>query len=270
LGTNVQYELVEKAMHYLRERSSNNPSLTELANFLGVGECHVQRTFKQWAGVSPEQYLRHLITNDDMPIISNSESTVDFSRPLEVASRSRLHEIVVKTTALSPAEVKSKGNSALLSYGFSHSPLGTILIGWTDRGICWLSFVKSKPEDFIELQEFWSNGSLVSDEIGADKLSKSIFGRKKYEISVVLSGTNFQMKVWEALACTMPNEMITYSDLAIKAGKDRAYRAVATAVGKNKIAYLIPCHRVIPAHGNIGAYRWGKNIKQKLFLWDKA
>lgn len=278
---NQQYISIERAISYLRDNIANNPALGEVADFIGVSEFHLQRTFKKWVGITPKQYVHFLLGKQAVPVLLDSCSVMDASLALGLSSTSRLHDLVVKTTALTPAEIMARGDGVTVNYGFAQSPLGRVLIGWTDKGICHLSFVDGYIDHKIEnningdnialsaLRNEWFNAHFIEQTIQCEFLADTIFNSATAEVSVLISGTNLQVKVWEALLSTMPDQMITYSDLAAKIGLNKAYRAVARAVGQNKIAYLIPCHRVIRAAGDIGNYRWGRSQKQKLFLWEK-
>jgi len=270
MGFNIQYKRVEKAMEFLRANFARNPSLAELANFVGVREHIVERTFQQWTGISPKQYTYFLTTKQALPALLKRNFLLDESLASGLSRKSHSNQLIVKTSVYTSASFLAKAADSAMRYGFTDSPFGVILLSWTESGVCWLAFVNSKEKALTELKSHWNDTKLREDSPGAQEFSNSIFGETGAEIPVVLRGTNLQIKVWEALVTTMPHEMLTYSDLALKVGLVKAPRVVATAVGKNKIAYLIPCHRITGTEGDIGAYRWGKRHKQQLFLWDKA
>jgi len=161
------------------------------------------------------------------------------------------------------------GTGVQILYAFIETPFGQALLAWTTKGIVNLTFTVEKENELNELKKNWHQASFQEDAVNGKQHSENIFSASPKEITVVLSGTNFQLKVWEALLETMPSEMITYSDLAAKVGLPKAQRAVGSAVGKNKVAYLIPCHRVIKEDGDIGKYRWGEQKKKNMFVWEK-
>jgi AraC family transcriptional regulator of adaptative response/methylated-DNA-[protein]-cysteine methyltransferase len=180
---------------------------------------------------------------------------------------------MVAVDALTPGEIKAGGAGIEIRFGFASSPFGEVLVGQTRRGVCHLQFVAKQRERAIaDLRGAWPHAAFVRDDDGARALLDTMFTavRHRRPIPGLLKGTNFQIKVWEALLRVPPGAVVSYGDLASAVGMPSASRAVGTALGKNAIALLIPCHRVIRGDGDTGAYRWGAERKEAILAWEAA
>ena len=271
MGENRHFKIIEKAIKFIRENFDSNLKLTEISEYVGMSDYHFQRLFTKWVGISPKQYSQFLLKERALIELGKKQPLLSTSLALGLSSSSRFHDLMVKTVAMTPSEVQQMGAGVKILYAFVETPFGQALLAWSSKGIVNLTFTEeSKRENELnDLKKQWHQSSFQEDFINGKQLSENIFSTSPKEITVVLSGTNFQLKVWEALLETMPSEMITYSDLAAKVGLPKAQRAVGSAVGKNKVAYLIPCHRVIKEDGDIGKYRWGEQKKKNMFVWEK-
>ena len=190
-----------------------------------------------------------------------------------LSSTSRLHDLMVSCEAMTPGEIKSGGRGLDIGYGFGPSPFGDVLLGWTARGICHFAFTGTDEAAMsTALAALWPAANLRRDDTQARALLRQIFPHSSARGSVhlLLRGTNFQIKVWEALIRTAPGQVLTYRQLARQLGKPDAARAVGSAVAANSIGYLIPCHRVIREGGDVGQYRWGSERKLALIGWEAA
>ena len=268
------YYRIEKAIYYLKENFHSQPDLGAIARTAGISEHHFQRIFLRWAGISPKKFLQFL-TKEYAKGLLKSSNLLDASYEAGLSGPGRLHDLFVTCEAMTPGEYKQKGRGLVIDYGFHPSPFGVCFIALTDRGICGLSFMENIARTEIpkSFYEEWSNATFHHDQKKTFEYVKEIFSSKvshdKKSLKALFLGTNFQIKVWEALLRIPSGAAVTYTDVARMAGSPQAVRAVGTAIGKNSIAYLIPCHRVIRGVGAMGGYRWGL-IRKRMILGIEA
>jgi AraC family transcriptional regulator, regulatory protein of adaptative response / methylated-DNA-[protein]-cysteine methyltransferase len=261
------YLRIEQAILYLENHHKDQPSLEELARNIGLSEYHFQRLFTRWAGVSPKRFLQFLTKEDAKGLLDRSENLLDTTHQVGLSSLGRLHDLFVTTEAVTPGEYKSRGAGVTIRYGLHASPFGKCLIAVTERGICHLSFVQTSEGDAVDnLVSEWKQARMIEDYKSTAPLVEPIFylGYRGKPLKLHLRGTNFQLKVWEALMQIPAGAVTTYEGIASSIGKPGAMRAVGTAVGHNPIAVLIPCHRVIRKVGEFGNYRYGALRKKAL------
>ena len=264
------YIQIEKAIKYIDENFKEHPSIDEIAKNVGMSKFHFIRVFKEYVGVTPKQFLHCVTLNYAKEHIKESKSILDSSLDIGLSSTSRLHELFVNLIGVTPKEWKEKGKDVQITYGFGETPFGEALIGFTDKGICYLGFIDdNKNEIFNRFNELWENANLVHNEIAANEYLENIFVKnKKYNLFV--KGTNLQVNVWKALL-NLPNGIVaTYQDIANYLDKPKAVRAIASAIGRNHIGYLIPCHRVIAKSGAMSGYRWGIERKKILIAYESV
>lgn len=268
------YLLIKQAIQYLEKHAKSQPELSEIASAAGLSEYHFQRTFSRWAGISPKRFTQFLTKESAKDLLAKSENLLETTYGVGLSSLGRLHDLFVTTEAITPGQYKSGGAGVTIRYGMHDTPFGKALIGVTERGICHLGFVDSREGDAIDkLVSSWPQASMVEDHIQTAELIKPIFDlslRSKEPLHVHLRGTNFQLKVWEALLRIPPGAVSSYQGLAKQAGHPEASRAVGTALGHNPIAVLIPCHRVIRKSGKFGNYRYGTTRKKAILGWEAA
>lgn len=263
------YLRIEQAILYLEKHYKDQPGLEDVAANIGLSEYHFQRLFTRWAGVSPKRFLQFLTKEGAKDLLSQSENLLETTHHVGLSSLGRLHDLFVTTEAVTPGEYKSRGAGVTIRYGIHPTPFGKCLIATTERGICHLSFVQGSEGDAIDcLVADWKQANMIEDYRSTVSLIEPIFdlrySHRGKPLNVHLRGTNFQLKVWEALLQVPAGEATTYAGIASKIGKPGAMRAVGTAVGHNPIAVLIPCHRVIRKVGDFGNYRWGTLRKKAL------
>lgn len=260
------YLRIEQAITYLESHYKDQPSLEEVAANIGLSEFHFQRLFTRWAGVSPKRFLQFLTKEGAKDLLNKSENLLDTTHQVGLSSLGRLHDLFVTTEAVSPGEFKSRGEGVTIRYGLHASPFGKCLVAVTDRGICHLGFVGTSEGDAIDnLVSEWKNAQMLEDHKSTAQLIEPIFdANSRGKLNIHLRGTNFQLKVWEALLKIPAGTVTTYEGLAERIGQPTASRAVGTAVGHNPIAVLIPCHRVIRKVGEFGNYRYGAPRKKAL------
>lgn len=266
-----QYDIVAKAIRYITTNTLQQPSLAEIANAVDLSEHHLQRTFKQWAGISPKRFLQFLTKEHAKQALLASKDVLSASLESGLSSPGRLHDLMITCEAMTPGEIKQHGQGVTLTYGMAETPFGLALVAWTNRGICYLAFCDDNGEQAKQhLQVQWSNAHFESDNLHAERFCQQIFTTQNNDtkLHLLLHGSNFQIKVWEALLQVGSSQIASYSTLAQLAGSPKAQRAVGTAMAANQIAYLIPCHRVIRESGNIGLYRWASERKAAIQIWE--
>jgi len=261
------YLRIEQAILYLEKHHKDQPSLDDVASNIGLSEYHFQRLFTRWAGISPKRFLQFLTKENAKDLLDRSKNLLDTTHQTGLSSLGRLHDLFVNTEAVSPGEYKSRGVGVTIRYGIHPSPFGKCLIAITDRGICHLGFVQSSEGNAIDdLVASWNQAKMIEDYKATSSLMEPIFdlNYRGKPLKIHLRGTNFQLKVWEALLQIPAGTVTTYEGIASRISKPSAMRAVGAAIGHNPIAVLIPCHRVIRKVGEFGNYRYGTLRKKAL------
>jgi AraC family transcriptional regulator of adaptative response/methylated-DNA-[protein]-cysteine methyltransferase len=269
------YLRIEQAIHYLENHYKEQPALEEVAANIGLSEYHFQRLFTRWAGVSPKRFLQFLTKEGAKSLLDGSENLLDTTYQVGLSSLGRLHDLFVTAEAVTPGEYKSHGEGVTIRYGIHPTPFGKALLATTERGICHLSFVQTSEGDAVDqLVRDWKQASMIEDHRSTVQLIEPIFdlryNHRGKPLNIHLRGTNFQLKVWEALLHIPAGEVTTYAGMAARIGNPGAARAVGTAIGHNPIAVLIPCHRVIRKMGDFGNYRYGALRKKALLAREFA
>ncbi len=269
------YLRIEQAIVYLENHYREQPELAKIASEMGLSEYHFQRLFTRWAGVSPKRFLQFLTKERAKEWLVRSENLLETTHQVGLSSLGRLHDLFITTEAVTPGEYKSRGAGVTIRYGIHPTPFGKCLIATTERGICHLGFVQSSEGEAIDaLVSDWEQATMIEDYRSTVSLIEPIFdlrySNRGKPLHVHLRGTNFQLKVWEALLQIPAGEVTTYAGIASKIGNPGATRAVGTAVGHNPIAVLIPCHRVIRKAGEFGNYRYGALRKKALLAREFA
>ena len=266
------YNRIERSIHYLEEHFSEQPSLKQVASHVGLSEYHFQRLFKRWAGISPKRFVQYLTAQYSSALLRNSNPVLDVSLDSGLSSSSRLHELMVNIFAMTPEQYRKYGDSLSIDYGWHSTPFGICLAAATDKGLCWLSF-HDDESGLSELRSEWNAAQFSENPCRTESIIKQAFSSEDdTNGSVILhvKGTNLQIRVWEALLKIPAGEVVSYSQIARNVDHPKAVRAVASAVGRNAISYLIPCHRVIRNTGALGGYRWGLTRKKAILAWEAA
>lgn len=270
----INYERVESAIHFIRENREKQPSLKLIASHVNMSPFHFQRTFQEWAGVSAKQFLQYLNVEYAKNILQKTRvSLSEAAFETGLSGTGRLHDLFVTIEGMTPGEYKNGGENLFINYNFAETPFGEILIASTHKGICCLEFSSTHEESLKELSAKFPNAEYhhITDIFQQNALS--IFTQdwtKLKEIKLHLKGTAFQLKVWNALLHIPTGGLATYSDIAAKIKKDKAHRAVGSAIGDNPVAFIIPCHRVIRSTGDFGNYHWGIDRKTAIVGWEAA
>ena len=265
---------IAKAIGYVVEHYQEQPSLESMAAQAGLSPFHFQRVFKRWAGISPKRFLQYVTLANAKRLLAADASVLDAALNAGLSGPSRLHDLFVSCEAMTPGEFKALGERLVIRWGLHDAPLGRVLLGATERGVCWLSFVTG--DETTAMEEFareWQGARLVRDEARTASMVLRAFaldGPGAGPLPLLLKGTNFQIKVWEALLRVPFGCLVSYRAIAQAIGQPAAVRAVGRAVGRNNISWLIPCHRVILSTGIVHNYRWGTAQKRVLLAFEGA
>lgn len=274
------YRRIEQAIRYIEANAARQPELAEIAASLGLSEYHFQRLFTRWAGISPKRFLQFLTKENAKQMLAHSTSLLNTTYASGLSSPGRLHDLFIQCEAVTPGEYKSRGKGMQIVYGFHPTPFGECLLALTGRGICFLAFAdQGRPFALNQLKQDWANATLTEDPVRTAPIVEQIFAqqprpsltsRESRSLSLHLRGTNFQIKVWEALLRLPLGQVISYESLANQVSAAKATRAVGNAVAHNPVAYLIPCHRVLQKSGDFGNFRYGPARKKAMLGWEMA
>jgi AraC family transcriptional regulator, regulatory protein of adaptative response / methylated-DNA-[protein]-cysteine methyltransferase len=283
------YSRVEHAIRFLDEYRERRPSLADVAAEVGLSEFHFQRIFTRWAGISPKRFLQFQTLAHARALLRDSHSVLDATYDAGLSGPARLHDLLVTIDAVTPGEVRRLGAGLTIEYGIHPTAFGDALLALTERGVCALFFVDAgaggRAGAMRQLEAQWPGALLRANPEATEPVVRRIFARSESPenrvadpttlrvgapLPLLVRGTNFQVKVWEALLRVPEGAVIAYEALAGAVGAPGATRAVASAVARNPVAYLIPCHRVIRKTGAFGEYRWGSARKRAMLGWEAA
>ncbi|MBP5980265.1 MAG: methylated-DNA--[protein]-cysteine S-methyltransferase [Halomonas sp.] len=269
------YARIEKAMAYMVERAVWQPSLEEVAAHVHLSAYHFQRLFCRYAGISPKRFLQALTLERGKQLLKEPRALLEVAHELGLSGGSRLYDHFVQLEAVTPGEHKRQGEGICIEYGVHATPLGSVLVAVTPRGICRMGFVDATSADELlaRLAKEWPRSSLHHRPAATAYVVEALFATPKAKpgtLSLHVTGTNFQVAVWRALLTIPEGQLASYTHIAQALGMPKSSRAVGNAVGANPIAMWIPCHRVIQQSGALGGYRWGLPKKQMVQAWELA
>jgi AraC family transcriptional regulator of adaptative response/methylated-DNA-[protein]-cysteine methyltransferase len=270
----TNYNRIAEAIEYIRTRYREQPGLDEIAEHVHLSPFHFQRLFSDWAGVSPKKFLQYISLEHAKEVLKNKRATLsDAVDAAGLSGSGRLHDLFITIEGMTPGEFKNGGSSLSINYSFAETPFGTIIVASTTKGICYMAFAENKEQAWLALQQDFPKAHFqqLVDRIQQNALY--IFTQdwsKLNQIKLHLKGTDFQLKVWDALLKIPMGDLTTYGSIAEEIQKPAASRAVGTAIGSNPVAFLIPCHRVIQSSGNLGGYMWGTTRKTAIIGWEAA
>jgi len=264
---------IARAIRFIETHFRAQPRLAEIAASAGLSEFHFNRLFRRWAGLTPKQYLAFVTGRAAKGALTSQPSVLDAAYTVGLSGPGRLHDLIVTLDAVTPGELKARGRGIAIRYGFSETPFGRALIATTSRGLCHLAFVEPGAEKTAvsELQERWREAELVRDDGEARDIAERIWspaGHSTQPLRLAVAGTNFQLKVWQALLDLGARGPTTYAALAESVGQAASARAVGNAVGANPVGWLIPCHNVLRKDGALGGYHWGEERKRAMLAWN--
>lgn len=269
---NKDYQRIARAIRFIDEHRLEQPDLDQVAAQVGLSPHHFQRLFTRWAGVSPKKFLGFLTVRHARDLLAQGDSVLDTALDVGLSGPSRLHDLTVNFEAMTPGEIKNGGAGLSISYVHHETPFGTMVVMRTPRGICGLEFIDPSHNLPALVKSRWPGADVVQDRQD-DPWIKHLFSpspEHTQPVHLYLKGTNFQMRVWQALLSIPSGHVCTYKRIAEKIGVPKAARAVGSAIGANPVAVLIPCHRVIKQTGLIEGYRWGSTRKHALLGWESA
>jgi len=271
---NINYARIEKAVDFILNNFKEEPNLDEVAERINLSPFQFQQLFLDWAGTPPKRFLQYItLQYAKKNLKDNKETLIDKAYQTDLSETCRLHNSFIKIESMLSAEYKSSGKNLSINYSFANSPFGNIIIASTSKGVCYLAFTSNVYVAFEELKNRFPNATFRQEFDLIQQNALMIFQdnlKNPHEIKLHIKGTDFQLKVWEALLEIPMGQLTTYSVIAQKIGNPKASRAVGLAIGSNPVAFLIPCHRVIQSSGIIGGYMWGHIRKTAIIGWEGA
>jgi AraC family transcriptional regulator, regulatory protein of adaptative response / methylated-DNA-[protein]-cysteine methyltransferase len=278
-----EFQRMTRAIEFIEREYQRQPKLAEVARHVGLSEFHFNRLFRRWTGLTPKQYLAEVTSRAAGEALRAEPSVMDAAHSVGLSGGGRLHDLTVTLEAMTPGEIRAGGEGVRIRHGIAATPFGSAFVAETARGLCRLSFVERESDatELKALRVLWPRAEFVHDDAHAARLVATIWSREgqgqrdgkhghgTVTLPLAVSGTNFQVQVWRALLELEPGETVTYGALAQRLGKPNAARAVGSAVGANPVAWVVPCHRVLRAGGQLGGYRWGTARKQMIRRWEE-
>ena len=270
----TDYAVVRDTLEFVTENWRDQPSLETIAGEAGLSPGHLQRVFKRWAGISPKEFLQAITLDHARALLRESASILDASYEVGLSGPGRLHDLFVTHEGMTPGIYKAKGEGLDIRYGFHPSPFGHALVMITEQGLAGLAFADEGGEQAAldDMCNRWPRASYSEDSAATAAYAARIFNPGKWQpetpLRVVFIGTDFEIRVWETLLRIPLGRATTYSDIAGHLGNPKASRAVGTAVGRNPISFVVPCHRVLGKTGNLCGYHWGLTHKKAILGWE--
>ena len=271
---NDDYAVVRRAIAYISERWRAQPEIEQIAHAVGVTPDELHHLFRRWAGLTPKAFLQAITLDNARKLLRDSASVLDATYEVGLSGPGRLHDLFVTHEAMSPGEWKSGGEGLTVFFGFHPSPFGSALVMATQRGLAGLAFADPGEERaaLADMKARWPRAAYVEDSARTAAVARRIFDSSQWQqdnpLRVVLIGTDWEVRVWETLLQIPMGRLTTYSDIASKIHKPAAARAVGTAVGKNPVSFVVPCHRVVGKSGDLTGYHWGITRKQAMLGWE--
>ncbi len=269
------YARVSRAIAWLSDNWRDQPSLEATAAHVGLSPHHFQRLFKRWAGISPKEFLQALTLDHARAMLRGPASLLDTALELGLSGPARLHDLFVDHEAMTPGDYKRGGEGLDMAFGFHDSPFGRALVMTTDKGVAGLAFADDAAGEaavLADMQARWPRAAYVHDPERTGAAAARIFSSHRWTaddpLKIVLIGTDFEVRVWEALLAVPMGRATSYSNLAEQVCTAKAARAVGRAVGRNPISFVVPCHRVLRKDGGLGGYHWGVTRKQAIIGWE--
>lgn len=269
---NTDFERIALAINYIRTHFKDQPSLDEIAASINLSPHHFQRLFTRWAGVSPKKFLQYTTIEYAKTHLKDQKTLFDVSMDAGLSGTSRLHDLFVTVEAMTPGEYKNQGKDLTIYYSNLDTIFGPACVASTQKGICYLAF-GDMTIAFNELVEMFPQANYIEKELPIHLQAISFLQKPESALNPLqlhIKGTDFQLKVWDALLKIPLGELTTYGDISNHLNNPKANRAVGTAVGSNPVSYIIPCHRVIRSNGELGGYHWGLDLKLAMIGWEAA
>lgn len=269
----INYNRIADAIDYIKNNFQQQPNLDKVAEQVHLSPFHFQRMFSEWAGTTPKKFLQYISIEHAKNVLNNQSTLFDTALETGLSGTARLHDLFINIEGMTPAEYKNAGKNLVINYNFATSPFGNLIIASTSKGVCYIAFDNDEEKALANLRAKFYNATFQRKSDINQQNALFIFQNdwnKLPEIKLHLKGTDFQLKVWEALLKIPLGQLSTYGNIANRIGNPKASRAVGTAIGSNPVAFLIPCHRVIQSTGNFGGYMWGNTRKTAIIGWESA
>ncbi|WP_058313758.1 bifunctional helix-turn-helix domain-containing protein/methylated-DNA--[protein]-cysteine S-methyltransferase [Cognatishimia activa] len=267
------YGVIRRAIELIDD-GGQNMSLEELSDAMGMSPSHFQRLFSKWAGVSPKKFQQYLTLGHAKALLEDRFTTLETAQSVGLSGTGRLHDLFLKWEAMSPGDYARGGAALQIFWAWCESPFGPALIMATDKGICGIAFAAETGADaaMADMLSRWPEAEFIEDPTRIHPLAASAFGGPETlsQTPIFVMGSALQIKVWEALVSIPEGSVCTYSDIAETIGRPKAVRAVASAIGRNPISWLIPCHRALRKTGGLGGYHWGLPVKRAMLAYESA
>lgn len=266
------YRVIARAIDEIDAAGGAPLPLDDLAARLKMSPAHFQRLFTAWVGVSPKRYQQYLTLDHAKRLLAERRTMLEAADEAGLSGAGRLHDLFLRWEAMSPGDYARRGEGLTIRWGWFDSPFGPALVMGTDRGICGIGFAADTGAEAVmdDLTSRWPKATFIEDAKALHPWALAAFGAGGGTAPVYMIGAPFQIKVWEALLDIPSGEVTTYADIAVRIGHPRAVRAVGTAVGRNPLAWLIPCHRALRQTGGLGGYHWGLPVKRAMLAWEAA
>jgi AraC family transcriptional regulator, regulatory protein of adaptative response / methylated-DNA-[protein]-cysteine methyltransferase len=266
-----EFARMTRAIEFVEREYQRQPRLAEIARHVGLSEFHFNRLFRRWTGLTPKQYLAEVTSRAAGIALRDEPSVLDAAHSVGLSGGGRLHDLTVTLDAMSPGEIRAGGAGVEIRHGVTPTPFGSAFIAETARGLMRLSFLEGRSDatEIAATRVLWPHAKFTRDDTRARTLAAEIWGAEPVTLPLAVAGTNFQVQVWRALLELEPGATVTYSALARQLGRPDGARAVGNAVGANPVAWVIPCHRVLKASGELGGYRWGAARKHMIRRWEE-
>jgi AraC family transcriptional regulator, regulatory protein of adaptative response / methylated-DNA-[protein]-cysteine methyltransferase len=277
MSASGDYALVRRAIAFLTQNWTEHPSLDELAAAVGLNPTQTQKLFKRWCGLSPKEFVQAIALDHARQLLNGAASVLDTAHEVGLSGGGRLHDLFVTHEAMSPGEYKRRGEGLDISYGFHASPFGDALLMATPRGLCGLAFVnedanEGRAEAVADMTRRWPKATYHEHPAATAHHAAIVFGTGQptpdETVRLVLIGSEFDVRVWQTLLQIPMGRAVGYQHIATHLGQPTAARAVGSAVGRNPISFVVPCHRVLRLDGNLGGYHWGLTRKRALIGWE--
>ncbi len=270
----ADYALIRRAIALFSSEWRDQPSVEALADALSLTPTQLHNLFRRWCGLTPKAFLQALTLDHARALLKGQASLLDTAYELGLSGPGRLHDLFIQHEAMTPGDYKKGGEGLTLTYGYAPSPFGTAILVVTPHGLAGLGFCDAGGEDeaLVDMRARWPRAAFLRDDAAVAPYALRVFDPARWAgetpLKVVLIGTDFEVRVWEALLTIPFGGATTYSTLADEIGKPKAARAVGAAVGKNPISFVVPCHRVLGANGSLTGYHWGLTRKQAMLGWE--
>lgn len=268
--SNSIYQQIAEIISLIEANHLEQLSLGEVAQVAEVSPTYLQKVFTAWVGISPKQFGRYMNLSYARQLLAQNSTLERTAQATGLSGTGRLHDLFVDIEAMTPGEYKAKGEGLVISYTIFDSPFGLCLVATTNRGVCNVLFGNSTDDLIVDLAARWPHAARHKQHSPLQQpVIDFISGiETKKRIKVHLHGTNFQLKVWEALLLIREGSISSYGSIARQIGQPTYARAVGAAVGDNPIGYLIPCHRVLQSTGALSGYRWGVDRKRMMLEYE--